>query len=192
MNLIKRISNFEIQIRVFYFVHLVYNVKHDNSIFSRFDCILVLFFQNEILSHQMNTKPPFLKQIVAQLKKPFFLGPLAFVGGTFWIHTILNNFNSEKCHTSLFRGLIYEMKNQGSIVDMFGSDLHYDPDKHSRVKGTFDNFKGFADLEFTIQGSNGKGIVHFVGNRYSKTDCWISSQFIITKFSELGEERVEL
>jgi hypothetical protein len=127
----------------------------------------------------MNTPPPLLTRLRIQLKRPLFLGPLAFVAGTFWIHTILNNFNSEKCHSSLFRGIIYSLRNHEEISALIGPSLAYDQEKHRRVKGGFDNFKGVADLEFEIEGEHGAGTVVFRGRRYRETDCWISEEFLV-------------
>jgi hypothetical protein len=129
----------------------------------------------------MNTPPPLLSRLRVQLKKPIFLGPLAFAAGSFWIHTILNNFNSEKCHSSLFRGIVYALQKNEKILDIIGPNMKYDEKLHPRVKGGFDNFKGNADLEFTIQGEKASGIVKFKGKRYRETDCWVADEFQVVK-----------
>ena len=131
----------------------------------------------ENFSVSMNTPPPLLTRLKVLVRKPIFIGPLSFIAGSFWIHTILNNFNSEKVNSSLFRGIIYSLRNS-QVADLVGKKIEYDDS--TRVKGGFDNFKGVADLEFRIKGEQGHGTVVFKGKRYRETDCWVSSEFVVT------------
>lgn len=130
---------------------------------------------------RMNASRPIINRIKNSFNRPIVLGPLAFLAGGFWVQTILDNFNSQKCHSSLFRGLIYEMQLNDKTKSLLGEGIEYDEKKQPRVKGHIDNLKGHCDLEFMVQGSKGDAVVKFVGVRYRDTDCWVSSTFSITK-----------
>ena len=129
----------------------------------------------------MQTPEPLTTRIKRIASRPVVVGLLAFSGGAFWVQTVIDNFNAQKCHSSIFKSLIYELKRNPASTSLFGPDLHYDPKKHSRVKGNIDSLKGIADVEFTVQGSQGLGKVKFVGHRYKNTDFWVSKELVLTK-----------
>jgi hypothetical protein len=129
-----------------------------------------------------------MKRLGAFLRRPVVIAPLAFLAGAFWVQTLINNFNSQKCHSSLFKSIFYELQRNEKAIAMFGPDLHYDDKAHPRVKGTIDNLKGVADFEFTIEGSRGRGTGLFKGIRYADTDFWVSKRFELRK----DQEKLEL
>ncbi len=105
------------------------------------------------------------------------MGPLAFLGGSFWLYVLLENSNTLKSNNSLFRGLIYKLKTDNDIIDLIGQDIEYD--STTRVKGSVNVIKGVADIEFKVKGTKGWANVKFVGERYKNTDFWVSKVFTV-------------
>jgi hypothetical protein len=111
------------------------------------------------------------------MKNPILMAPLAFLAGGFWVNTILDNFNSQKSHNALFRGILYYLRNDEEANRLIGRMLDYNEKKHPHVKGFVDRIKGVAELEFQVEGDQGKGLVKFIGNRDKQTDFWLSKHF---------------
>lgn len=109
----------------------------------------------------------------------YSLAPLAFLTAAWWSNTILDNFNSQKTNSHLFKALILQMRHDDKVLNLLGQVEH-----SGTVKGHVNHIKGNADLEFHVKGSKQDGTVHFVGSRFKNTECWVSSLFTVNSERE--------
>ena len=105
----------------------------------------------------------------------YSLAPFAFLTAAWWSKTLLDNFNSQKQNSHLFKALILDLRRNEKVLDRFGKVEH-----SGTVKGHVNHIKGNADLTFHLKGSKQDAQVCFVGTRYKNTECWISSKFTVT------------
>jgi hypothetical protein len=87
----------------------------------------------------------------------------------------LDNFNSQKTNSHLFKALILQMRQDDKILDLLG-----EVELRGKVNGHVNHIKGDADLSFNVKGSKQDGHVHFVGTRYKNTECWVSSKYTVS------------
>ncbi|KAL2912178.1 cytochrome oxidase assembly protein 1 [Polyrhizophydium stewartii] len=125
--------------------------------------------------------------ITRVLRRPVVYLGLGGLGLGFWGYTIVNATNSNRSHNTIFRGIMFHLRHDPQASSVLGTNIHYDETKHRPVAGTFNNFRGVAEFEFTVEGDKAQGTVRFKGRRIPDSDCWVSQVFDL----ESGGTRIE-
>ncbi|KAI8922295.1 cytochrome oxidase assembly protein 1 [Powellomyces hirtus] len=107
---------------------------------------------------------------------PYLLAATAGLG--WWTSVVLQNINSQKAHSGIFKAVIYHIRHDQQAREMLGDEITHDTKLHPSVKGKINMLKGNADVEFVVEGSKGLGMVHYRGRRGQ--DEWDSEIFTLT------------
>ncbi len=92
-----------------------------------------------------------------------------------WYYMFNTNMKSQKHGNTLFKGIMFHLRQQPHVVETLGAPIKFD--EHKAIKGDVNMIKGAADIEFVVSGSKSPAIVHFKGHRVNQGHQWESTDF---------------
>lgn len=112
----------------------------------------------------------------AQFRIRFVFYSVTFLGFGSWALYFAHGSQIE--NTPLFKGVMFTIRQDAKVRKYIGQDIQND----WRMWGWINHIKGRADLDFDIQGSEGKGHVHLEALRYMAD--WYVKKLVVTVAGE--------
>ncbi|KAI8622593.1 cytochrome oxidase complex assembly protein 1-domain-containing protein [Chytriomyces sp. MP71] len=108
----------------------------------------------------------------------FFFGTV----GLGFAYNILHNAELSNLEsTPVTKAAVFTLRHDANARRMLGDDIHLDPRK--MTKGEFNMFKGRANYQFKVKGSEGEALVRIQGERTAAKDIWNLRTFAVEPIS---------